>query len=160
MITPEDLVRREVHYCVSTLVATLARASGMSQSAIDADREVWELLNAAAELSYPIDDWEEAARGAGWAKSRHPGRFEHGDGEELEALDWRDVCEKKNIDPYQWEIFEHWIVSDWLADKLEAKGEKIDRDFAGMTIWARTTSGQAIAADSVIEAICAELNRA
>ena len=54
------------------------------------------------------------------------------------------------------EVFEHWAVSTWLAEKLEAKGEKVDRDFAGLNVWARTTTGQAIALDSVIEAIVSE----
>ena|SRR5690625_1819413 len=39
------------------------------------------------------------------------------------------------------EIFEHWAVTEWLAEKLEAKGERVDRDFEGLCIWGRTTSG-------------------
>lgn len=54
-------------------------------------------------------------------------------------------------------MFEHWIVSDWLADKLAAQGEKVDKDFAGLTIWARTTTGQAVYCDGVIERIAAEV---
>lgn len=57
------------------------------------------------------------------------------------------------------EVFEHWIVSDWLAEKLAAKGEKVDTDFAGLTVWARTTTGQGIASDSVIQDIVADLNK-
>jgi hypothetical protein len=48
------------------------------------------------------------------------------------------------------EAYEHWIVSDWLADKLEERGEMIVRDFLGLTIWGRCTSGQAILLDGVI----------
>ena len=53
-------------------------------------------------------------------------------------------------EPYEREVFEHWIVSKWLADQLAANGEKIDDDFAGMVVWARTTTGQDIALDRVI----------
>lgn len=60
-------------------------------------------------------------------------------------------------EPYEWEVFEHWAVSSWLADKLEAQGEKVDRDFAGLNVWARTTTGQGIANDSCILAIAKEL---
>ena len=51
-------------------------------------------------------------------------------------------------------------MTDWFANKLIEQGEKVDKDFAGMCIWARTTSGQGIASDSVIERIAAEINAA
>jgi len=38
------------------------------------------------------------------------------------------------IDPYEWEIYEHWAVSQWLADKLIAQDERVDTDFAGLNI--------------------------
>jgi hypothetical protein len=84
--------------------------------------------------------------------------FKHTDGRTNYNTTWGDLCKSEGIDPYQREVFEHWLVSDWLADKLEAHGEKVDRDFAGMTVWARTTTGQAIYADYVIEQIATELN--
>jgi hypothetical protein len=72
----------------------------------------------------------------------------------------RDACEIDDIEPHEREVYEHWIVSDWLADKLAEKGERVDKDFAGMTVWARTTTGQAISIDSVIEEITADVNNA
>ena len=71
----------------------------------------------------------------------------------------QEACDMSGIEPFEREVFEHWIVSDWLADKLEERGEKVDRDFAGMTVWARTTTGQAISMDYVIEQITADLNK-
>jgi hypothetical protein len=56
-------------------------------------------------------------------------------------------------------VFEHWAVSEWLAGKLEEQGERVDRDFAGLCVWARTTSGQSISMDGVIERIAAEMHR-
>lgn len=50
-------------------------------------------------------------------------------------------------------IPEHWIVSDWLAGKLCEHTEIIDTDFAGLAIWGRTTTGQAIECDEIIVAI-------
>ena len=156
--TPDQIVRMEVHYCASYLVSTLANAS---QYALP-HRDVDALAEQALELCSPIDDWEEAALQA-------LEEFE----DEFGVKCWRDnvdgatmagtaqeACEFFDIEPYQREVFEHWIVSDWLADQLEARGEKVDRDFAGMIVWARATSGQGIASDSVIEAIAADLNRA
>ncbi|MCW5711586.1 hypothetical protein [Shinella sp.] len=51
---------------------------------------------------------------------------------------------------------EHWIVSDWLAEKLIEKDEIVDVDFAGLAIWGRSSTGQAIEADDVIVAIAEE----
>ena len=163
-ITPDNLVRREVYYCVSSLVSTLANGAyalpSKRHGLTDGADELGALSEQAMELVRPIDDWEEAAREAGWIEQ---------DGEWLDLGDptdpicadsAQDACDKDGIEPYEREVFEHWIVSDWLADKLAEKGEKVDKDFAGMTIWARTTTGQGIASDWVIEAICADLNKA
>lgn len=43
--------------------------------------------------------------------------------------------EKREIDPIQYKLYEHWFVSEWLAENLEARGEKIKRH-AGI-MWAR-----------------------
>lgn len=159
-ITPEDLVRREVHYCVSSLVSTLASANYCE----DDSEALGELKDQALELASPIDDWREAAEQDGWSLVREDSDralvFRHNDGRENFNATWGELCEEQDLEPYQWDVFEHWIVSDWPADKLVAEGEKVDRDFAGMTVWARTTTGQAIYADGVIERIAAALNAA
>lgn len=158
MITAQDLVRREVHYCVSSLVHTLAQGHAQDMTSRNADLEA--LFEQALELSAPIDDWEEAAREEGWTEE--DGVWTLPDSPDYEGSygSAEDVCSAMEIAPYQREVFEHWIVSDWLADKLAAKGEKVDKDFAGLTIWARTTTGQAIYMDSVIEEVLADMQKA
>lgn len=142
MITAETLVSREVHCCVSSLVSTLASGYGASHSSVDLE----EATEQAFELACPIEDWENAATDNGW----------HGDDEDSA----RQFCEDENVDPYEREVYEHWIVSDWLADHLIKRGEKVDKDFCGLTVWARTTTGQAIANDYVIDDILRELGEA
>lgn len=132
-------------HCVSSMVATLASSYG-THAGLSGD--MCDLTETAFELSCPIDDWEEAAREAGYKE--RDGEW-HG-----QYRSAQDACEANHIEPHQREVFEHWIVSDWLADHLEAHGEKVDKDFAGLTIWARTTTGQAVYADHVIEQIAAE----
>lgn len=73
------------------------------------------------------------------------------------AYDDEETDEDGNPEPR--EVFEHWIVSDWLADKLAERGETTTKDFWGLTIWARTTTGQGIAMDSIIEAIARDCLR-
>ena len=50
------------------------------------------------------------------------------------------------------EIFEWWIISELTADKFEDKGEPILRNEFGVW-WGRTTTGQAIMFDSIIQEI-------
>jgi hypothetical protein len=154
-VTAENIVSREVHYCVSALVSELAKGYGGT------NEELGDIAEAAFNLACPIDDYEEAAIQEGWKRMGDIAVHKtHGAYDLSAASDWRDLCEEHDIEPYQREVFEHWIVSDWLADKLAEKGEKVDKDFAGLTVWARTTTGQGIASDSVIEAIVADLNAA
>jgi len=179
-ITAADLIRREVHYCASSLIHSLSMGAHAVTRNTDMGRHLSDLTEQALELASPIPDYEEAAREAGWtfspypdnspAKNHEPGYWsrpcdedeandEDEDGNPIKSADKAEwACDLDDIEPYDREVFEHWIVSDWLADKLAAKGEKVDKDFAGLTIWARTTTGQAISCDHVIKEITAELN--
>lgn len=159
--TADDIVRTEVIYCVSYLVSTLAGGCAAITNDRNDMRDICDLCEQAQDLAAPIDDWQEAAEQAGWeyAPEFEPQHIyrDTTDGQTWAAADWQTLCDDHGIDPYQWDVFEHWIVTDWLADKLEAQGEKVDRDFAGMIVWARTTTGQGIAMDSVLQHIAADL---
>jgi len=67
-------------------------------------------------------------------------------------------CDFMKVEPEQREIFEYWLVTEYLGRKLEACGEAVLFDFYGLTIWGRTTTGQAIALDGVIQKIFEELS--
>ncbi len=160
----ERLVRQEVLCCMSHIVATLAngayalptRHSGMT----DGVDELGNLAEQAAELAAPIDDWEEAAIQEGW-RTKKEGFYEGpyvNDKLNISTLatSWEDLCHHHKIGPYQREVFEHWAVTDWLADQLIEHGEKVDKDFGALCVWARCTTGQSIASDGVIERIAKE----
>lgn len=70
------------------------------------------------------------------------------------AYEW--VCENFGLDPEYGEIYEHWIVSDWLGRKLSERGHIVE-NYLGMTIWGRGCTGQAIYMDGVMEQICNDL---
>lgn len=70
--------------------------------------------------------------------------------------EFRWVCNEYNLDTDQLEVYEHWVISDWLQRKLAEKGE-ITGDVCGLTIWGRCTSGQSISLDGVIREITQEL---
>lgn len=150
----ERIVRQEVLLCVSALVSTLCQGFGSTGATLD------ELCEKAMELAAPVDDWEEAAIQAGWHQD------EHGDWHDRTGLIYRggitveDLCAKESLDPYQREVFEHWAVSRWLADKLIEHGEKVDTDFEGLNVWARTCTGQGIACDGVMLQIARDIKKA
>lgn len=162
------LVDREVKYCVSSLVWAIAQGYGNVVTKGDTSKPLAELAEQASMLSLPLDDYEEAAREAGWTEcpdgrwwrepldddecERHGSMF-LGSGPFIWADDAKEACDWDRVEPHQREVYEHWIVSDWLAAKLEEQGEQVDTDFAGLTVWARTCTGQAILLDSVICAI-------
>lgn len=51
------------------------------------------------------------------------------------------------------EVLEWWLVTPYLAQKLQQEGEIIVQEY-GNSWWGRTTSGQAIRMDGVIRTIC------
>jgi hypothetical protein len=141
--TPKQLVETEVLYCVSALISELAKQERYSEA----------LLPVCVQ-----DDWENAARDEGWEPK--DGLFVLGVDTTLsgcEPPDWQGLCAEHDIDPQQNEAFEHWIVTPWLADKLEGQGEMVLRDFFGLTIWGRACTGQAIYLDSVMQRIHRDL---
>jgi hypothetical protein len=144
-LTIEQFVQREVIYCVSGLIHELAKE----------EKYMDDLL-----LVISQDDWETAALDEGWEKDvqgniTNPKRLFN-----LNVYQsWEDCCIDENIEPQQTEAYEHWIVTGWLADKLEDAGEMILRDFMGINaIWGRACTGQFIGLDSVIEKIYNELH--
>ncbi len=181
----DRMVRNEVFACVSSIVADLANGSGEVPRGL----ALADLAEEAAELSYSVEDYEEALRGEGWklepvnsddlpafvkirlAAERNPGEFVvyKADDEFAKAEDVdgymvtgdtveeaaRDACDHLEIEPYQWEVFEHWIVSGWLGEELAKRGERVG-PLGNLTVWGRTTTGQSITMDGVIRRIAAD----
>lgn len=154
----ENIVRSDVHYCVSSLIHTMA----MSCHACDTTDDVGELCELAANLFAPLQDWESAARDAGWIENNDDagnGYIDTNDGQKWACSDWEELCHEFDIDPYETEILEHWIVSEFLAKELEARGERVEFDFQGLIVWGRTVSGQAISMDAIIQDIAKDISK-
>lgn len=166
MRTIQDMVQQEVMCCMSSVVSALAQAEDGTarHTALGA------LIDQAFELASHIDDYEEAAIQAGWqagsdrfpfARTKTAEERARNDDDDngpcVYAESWEKACEHDGLEPYAREVYEHWAVTGWLAKQLIAHGEKVDEDFAGLCMWARTTTGQAIHADGVIERIYAEM---
>ena len=63
--------------------------------------------------------------------------------------------ELQNLDENS-EIMEWWLVTPYMAELLKEKGEVILSDY-GCYWWGRTTSGQALYMDGVIQEIAGQM---
>lgn len=71
---------------------------------------------------------------------------------------YEEFCLEHDVDTdeYREEVYEHWLVSNWLARKLSERGY-VTGNLCGLTIWGRCCTGQAICLDHVIQEIACEL---
>lgn len=74
------------------------------------------------------------------------------------VTDWQEFCLDNYVctDDFRNEVYEHWLVSNWLSRKLKEKGETTG-ELCGLTIWGRGCTGQSICLDHVIQEIALEL---
>lgn len=164
----ENLTKNEVHYCVSALVYDLMQTP----------EEAEELREVCVQDDWTSAAFEEVANESDPDKlSEVRSYIEENDlaeqPENIGQLDARaladlvsededtarEFCEAFDIEPQQDEALEHWIVSDRLADDLEECGGMVLRNWHGLTIWGRTTTGQGIAMDGIMRRV-AELVKA
>lgn len=134
----KKLIDKHISADVTTLIHLLRRANNLVVVPLrDGDpHDANELLEKAVALSAPILDYEAAARAAGWAQVENGawGTCPNSSGRFSSA---QSLCEVENITPHEIPIIGHYIVTEWLADKLEARGERVERDFGGVIVWAR-----------------------
>ena len=104
------------------------------------------------EEAFDLQDWLDA-------DSERDEKFRELVFEQLESTsNMEELCHEfqVDIDDFRDEVYEQWIVSDWLARKLKDKGETVG-DLCGLTIWGRGTTGQSICLDRVIQNLAIEL---
>lgn len=137
--TQEELgrfVSREVFTCQTMLVDQLLNTEAMNYQGFDFEN----ITNLYENTSF--ENWQEV-QGETYLKHNT---------EEQQLKDYEDREENPQ------EIFEWWVVSDWLLEKLEDKGQPVLKtDFGSW--WGRTCTGQAILLDSVIEEIYTDLHK-
>jgi hypothetical protein len=163
------MVGEDVRYCVSGLVSDLIKNAFQRDSVIDEDD-----AGTLAAREPDADDYRDADDGTNgiavvetqedgatfwrWSITDSDGDVSD-EGEEDDELDaWREAFEAAGLDrPEGNEIYEHWLVTGWLARRLRDAGESVVDDVAGLTIWGRATTGQAIYMDSVIQRIARDV---
>ena len=159
VITLKELVQREVIYCVSSLIYTLTQENKLDE---ELAIFLWQgtIDYEAAEYAINQDGSCLADKEGLWGlydndDSDNPiVDYEYETKEELIEYYFDDMS--WDIEDYRSEVFEHWLVSNWLSKELDKHGE-VTVECYGLTIWCRTTTGQAIHCDSVMEQIHQEL---
>ena len=157
-ISVQDLVQREVIYCVSSLVYTLTQENKLDE---ELSIDLW-----TGSTNY--DDAEQLITSNN-AVIREEDKLYGVYDEDLkdyivepshngkeQAIDEYFNNQNFDLDDYRSEVFEHWLVSSWLFKKLQDKGESVVEMY-GLHIWCRTTTGMAIAYDCVIKEIYNDL---
>lgn len=174
IITIQDLVQREVLLCVSTLIDELRKKEGC----IDEDT-LYELYSgpidygaAKYELELERDyvfkhfcssmneenSTEDNQYYFGVRNDDAVWRIDPIFNSESEAIaEWFEVYHGGDLEDFRSEIYEHYVVSSFLANKLEALDETVVRDFYGLTIYCRPCTGQALHCDWAIQTIYNEL---
>lgn len=161
----DRIVDQNIIACVSSMFSEVYRIVSLGcignsyNGYIESDTGAGELWEQCSNLMQSEPDYEEAAKNEGWFINSD-GNFEDASINEVGDYDnWKELCfhEGVDTDDYRSEVFEHWIVSDWIASKLIEHGEVVDTDFMGLTIWGRTTTGQSISMDCVIQQIAKDL---
>lgn len=145
-----EFVGREVIYCVSQLVSGLGNDGSLHSESrmLDDFPELYQGPPTYGEWTCPECDhkWEDEP--------------EVDECPECKVKFMDIIASQSEFTPTEYaEIYEHWIVTNWLANRLEEKGEAICKDFYGLVVWGRTTSGQSIALDSVISEIHKEMSQ-
>jgi hypothetical protein len=132
----------------------------------DSDNPVWKYTGLSSDAPCDVSDVSELQdylRKAG-VISEDSCIFDDPDDmfETSDAESWQELCEEECIDcdDTRGEIYEHWIVSNWLGRKLTESGEKVIDDIMGLgPIWCRGATGQSISLDSVICGIYNECHK-
>jgi len=159
-MTISEFTNREIIYCVSSLVYTLTQenkldeeqAISLWEGSISFDDAEYVINQDGSYLGQKDDLW------GLYDNDDHDSPivdYEYESKEEL--IQWYFEDMSWDINQHRSEVFEHWIVTSWLADKLEAKGETVVRDFYGLTIYCRPCTGQALHCDHVIQEIYNDL---
>lgn len=177
------LVQNEVVYCVSSLINGLQRATSdmdndklqtlgvdyddliklsHREPGVDEYREADDLFVSVKGKRLQAYDVESGDDGFRWTELEplimEGEPAEKGEWCETELEAWEALFDDQGLDrPDGSEVYEHWIVTDYLAARLIDAGETVVRDVAGLTVWGRCTTGQAISMDYVIQQIAADM---
>lgn len=162
-------VERNVLYCLSSLMYDIGQNLEASAKIFDEDYD--EMLG-----WFQQDDWDEPVsyyissldrdevvaylegRGIQCNDDEDTGTLREAMLEDIRSEDaLQEYANENRLDPRIIEVYEHWLVDSYFAEQLKGAGE-IVFEFENMTIWGRTTTGQSISMDYVIQEMVKDLD--
>jgi len=163
MTTVERIIKQEIFANASTLISSLCRLE--NPELMNVDQEA--LFDVCSQPDYSVapDGYQiEKSMGAYYWHREAEGQFDDAElsdsvfntPEAACADAWQDYGDAP--DDYI-EAMQHWIISDWLAEKIQRVGGMAATDICGLAIWGRSECGQALDIDSTLKAVVELLNR-
>lgn len=73
--------------------------------------------------------------------------------DDMSTIDKDELAKLCGFEANLCEIYEYWLVSEWLSDQLNEFQEPIAKNFYGFNVWGRTCTGQSITLDRVFSSI-------
>ena len=157
MATIERIIEQEIFANASTLISSLCRLEDPELMNVDQE----ELFDVCSQPDYSVapEGYEiEKSMGAYYWHREAEGQFDDAElsdsvfntPEAASADAWQDYGDTP--DDYI-EALQHWIISDWLAEKIIEIGGMAATDICGFSIWGRSECGQALDIDSTLEAV-------
>jgi len=165
------LISEEIagEFPLSRLVTVVGEPYGTIHQSARATVALNTLVNLGARacaLAAPKRDHEATARLAGWQEgsdrfpySRAKTITERGSSSDddnspcVYADSWEEACYRDKLEPLEVPVSGHWAVTPWLAEQLDRCGQRVDKHFAGLNVWARTSPEADLADDPVLSAI-------
>lgn len=160
------IVGEDVLVCLSSLIYELNSNYDVI-STLDIEDEMME-LNSRDDYEEPVEDHLNALERDELVQLLEEAGFQCYDHESISQLaaaylehlktedELRSYAEDNRVDPFIIEAYEHWAVTSYLARKLRDQGETVVELF-NLQIWARTTTGQMICMDGVMQRIAQDI---
>ena len=163
MTTIERIIEQEIFANASCLISSLCRLEDPELMNVDQD----ELISVCIQPDYSVAPGGYEIRETDGAYYWY--RVAETDDDEIESSDsvfntpeaaCSDVWDDYGDIPEDYiEALQHWIVSDWLAEKIIEVGGMAAIDICGFAIWGRSECGQALDMDSTLKAVVKLLDK-
>ena len=149
------LVAREVYHCQTSVVEELLNIEENENTVFELENYWYyrldlsdgEFIGNYVDLQEKIEEVENKRDNLGALQADGAQDLE----DQITVLE-DDLSEMEDPETEPSEIFEWWLISDYLANRLQQNGQVIWSDY-GCTWWGRQTTGQAISMDHVISVI-------
>ena len=156
MTTIERIIEQEIFANASWLVSSLCQLG--DSELMDVDQETLISICQQPDYSVAPEGYQiEKSDGAYYWHREAEGQFDDAESSTSVFSTPESACSDAWQDygdtPEDYiEAMQHWIISDWLAEKIQQVGGMAAIDICGLAIWGRSECGQGLDMDSTLKA--------